>query len=63
MSTHAETVARYNVPGKCRVRIADWPYDCKAKHDHPKHVVFICDEHRVWWHEADWQPADVPDAA
>ena len=56
--SHAETVRRYNVPGKCRVRIGDWPYDCIAKEEHYDHVVYICDEHRVWWHEPDSQPTE-----
>lgn len=62
MTTHAETVAAYNVPGECSVKLADWPYECKAKDDHyHDHVVFVCETHRVWWHEADWQPSDVPE--
>lgn len=61
--THAEIVQRYAVPGECRITLADWPYDCDAKRKNPDHVVFRCETHRVWWHEADWQPADVPDRA
>ena len=60
--THAETVKRYAVPGKCRVRIADWPYECRAKDKNPADVVYVCDTHSVWWHEPDHQPADIDPA-
>lgn len=59
-ASHAENVKRYNVPGSCKVVLADWPYDCDAKRKHPDHVVFVCETHSVWWHTPDWQPADVP---
>lgn len=59
MDTHAETVRKYDVPGKCHVIITDWPYDCQAKEDHPDHVVYVCETHRVWWHEPDWQAPDA----
>lgn len=57
--THTETVRRYNVPGACKVRVTDWPYECKAKDLNPEHVVYTCETHRVWWHEPDHQPPDL----
>lgn len=61
--THREAVTRRGEDhGLCRVRLADWPYECVAKDEHyHEHVVFVCETHGCWWHEPDWQPADVPD--
>ena len=49
----------HNSANGCKVRVADWPYECRAKDKHPEHVVYVCDTHVCWWHEEDHQPADV----
>jgi hypothetical protein len=32
------------------VEVADWPYDCKARDDHPDDTVYRCATHACWWH-------------
>ena len=48
---HARNVRAFEKMGKCVARQADWPYDCGAKRKYPDDIVYICDTHRVWWHE------------
>lgn len=60
--THAQYVEwRGEDPKLCKVVLSDWPYECEAKDKHPGHVVYVCETHSCWWHEPDWQPADVPE--